>query len=273
MQEVCRAIWDSLVGDYMPVPTKQDWRDIAEGFSQRWNFPNCLGSVDGKHVVIQAPSNSGSLFHNYKGTYSIVLLAVVDYDYRFRVIDVGSYGRSSDGGTLANSAFGQALKSGTLDLPEDCPIPAAEGLGPMPHVFVGDEAFPLQKNLMRPFPGRNLTRERRMFNYRLSRARLTVECAFGILSSQWRMYQRVIGVCPEKAEMCVKATCVLHNFLKKSTTSRARPGPTMEGESTALLDAPRTGSNNAAREAIRSRESFCTYFNAEGEVSWQRNVV
>ena len=204
MQEVCRAIWDSLVGDYMSVPTKQDWRDIAEGFSQRWNFPNCLGSVDGKHVVIQAPSNSGSLFHNYKGTYSIVLLAVVDYDYRFRVIDVGSYGRSSDGGTLANSAFGQALKSGTLDLPEDCPIPAAEGLGPMPHVFVGDEAFPLQKNLMRPFPGRNLTRE---------------------------------------------------------------------SESTALLDAPRTGSNNAAREAIRSRESFCTYFNAEGEVSWQRNVV
>ena len=91
VQEVCRAIWDSLVGDYMPVPTKQDWRDIAEGFSQRWNFPNCLGSVDGKHVVIQAPSNSGSLFHNYKGTYSIVLLAVVDYDYRFRVIDVGSY--------------------------------------------------------------------------------------------------------------------------------------------------------------------------------------
>lgn len=60
----------------------------------------------------------------------------------FLVIDVGGYGRNRDGGTLANSAFGQALK----DL-----IPAAEGLGPLPHVFVGDEAFPLRRNLFAYF--------------------------------------------------------------------------------------------------------------------------
>ncbi|XP_067084755.1 uncharacterized protein [Osmerus mordax] len=78
--DVSWAIWDCLVEEFMPVPTKQDWRDMAEGFLQRWNFPNCLGSIDGKHVVIQAPPNSGSLYHNYKGTFSIVLLAVVDAD-------------------------------------------------------------------------------------------------------------------------------------------------------------------------------------------------
>ncbi|CAM4571747.1 unnamed protein product [Leuciscus chuanchicus] len=151
--EVSKAIWDSLVEDYMPVPSTEDWREIAAEFYHRWNFPNCLGSIDGKHVVIQAPNNSGSLFYNYKGTFSIVLLADVDARYCFRIIDVGSYGKSSDGGTLANCPFGNGLRSGTLGLLEDTLLPGAEHLGPQPHVFVADEAFPLRRNLMPPFPG------------------------------------------------------------------------------------------------------------------------
>lgn len=68
----------------------------------------------------------------------------MDASYRFRVVDVGAFGRSSDGGILAVSLFGQALREGTLDLPEDAPLPGADDLGPMPHVFVADEAFPLK---------------------------------------------------------------------------------------------------------------------------------
>ncbi|XP_059894370.1 uncharacterized protein LOC132447556 [Gadus macrocephalus] len=168
------AIWDCLVEEFMAVPTTEDWRLIAQQFEEQWNFPLCCGAIDGKHVVLKAPANSGSQFFNYKGTFSIVLLAVVDADKCFRIIDVGGYGRTSDGGILANS----------------------------------DEAFPLRTDLMRPFPGRILPRERRVFNYRLSRARLVVENAFGILSSQWRFYRRVIEVRPELAERCVKATYV-----------------------------------------------------------------
>jgi hypothetical protein len=57
---VAQAIWDCLVGKYMPVPKEEDWRAIAAEFLERWNFPNCLGSIDEKHVVIQAPPCSGS---------------------------------------------------------------------------------------------------------------------------------------------------------------------------------------------------------------------
>ncbi|XP_062287434.1 uncharacterized protein LOC133992708 [Scomber scombrus] len=116
--DVVTAIWDCLVEEFMAVPTTEKWRSIAEQFQERWNFPLCCGALDGKHVVLKAPHNSGSQFFNYKGTFSIVLLAVVDANYCFRVIDVGGYG------------------------------------GPQPHRFVADEAFPLRRNLMRPFPGR-----------------------------------------------------------------------------------------------------------------------
>ncbi|KAG9272087.1 hypothetical protein AMEX_G13037 [Astyanax mexicanus] len=74
VKEVAEVIWLSLLNDFMPIPSSEDWESIAEGFYHRWNFPNCLSSIDGKHVVIQAPPNSGSLYHNYKGTFSIVLL-------------------------------------------------------------------------------------------------------------------------------------------------------------------------------------------------------
>ncbi len=158
----------------MPVPTTEDGQSIATDFLHRWNFPNCLGSINGKHVVIRAPDNSGSLFFNYKGTHSVVLLAVVDAQYCFRVVDVSTYQRTSDGGVLANSTFGQALRDGTISLPQDALLPGAEHLRPQPHVFVADEAFPLHRDLMRPFPGHNLSGRQRVFNYRLSRARLIV---------------------------------------------------------------------------------------------------
>ena len=256
----------------MAVPTTEEWRSIAEGFEERWNFPLCCGAVYGKHVRIQAPDNSGSQFFNYKGTFFIVLLAVVDANYCFRVVDVGGYGRTSDGGILANSAFGQALRSGTLQLPADRLLPGADHRGPQPHVFVADEAFPLRRNLMRPFPGRTLARDRRLFNYRLSRARLVVECAFGILASQWRLYRRALEVQPDVAERCVKATCVLHNFLRKTASTPTGRGSIPGGDVEPLPDLGRIAANYAGREAVRVRETFAAYFSTEGAVQWQANI-
>lgn len=270
--DVVTAIWDCLVEEFMPVPTSEKWRSVAERFQERWNFPLCCGALDGKHVVLKAPANSGSQFYNYKGTFSLVLLAVVDADYCFQVVDVGGYGRTSDGGILANSVFGRALRAGTLQLPADLPLPGADHRGPQPHVFVADEAFPLRRNLMRPFPGRILPRERRLFNYRLSRARLVVENAFGILSSQWRMYRRAIEVHPEVAEKCVKATCVLHNFMRRTAQMAAARGNSLVGEVQPLPGLGRLAANNSTREATRVRDAFTSHFSAEGAVPWQDNI-
>lgn len=49
---------------YLHVPNNaaEKWKRIAKEFEQRWDFPHALGALDGKHVVIQAPARSGSIF-------------------------------------------------------------------------------------------------------------------------------------------------------------------------------------------------------------------
>ena len=165
-----------------------------------------------------------------------------------------------------------ALRAGDLKLPADRALPAAEHRGPLPHVFVADEAFPLRTDLMRPFPGRVLPPERHVFNYRLSRARLVVKDAFGILSSQRRIYRRVIEVRPELAERCIKATCVLHNFLCRTAPTATVRECIDGGVVEPLPRLGRVAANNAGREAIRIRETFTSYFSEEGTVSWQDDI-
>ena len=92
----CDALWEVLQPDVMPKPKKEDWQRIELGFRHRWNFPNCLGAVDGKHISVNKPPESGTLFHNYKGFFSIVLLALVDANYKFIAVDVGEYGANKD---------------------------------------------------------------------------------------------------------------------------------------------------------------------------------
>ena len=87
---VAKAIIHQMQDAYLETPnTLEEWLLISEKFSQRWKFPNMIGAVDGKHVILQQPCNSGSHYRNYKGTDSIILMAVVGPEYQFLFADVG----------------------------------------------------------------------------------------------------------------------------------------------------------------------------------------
>lgn len=103
LKEVMRAMKSRLFQTAIPPPTLDDFKSNELEFQQRWNFPNALGCLDGKHVRVRCPNKSGSLYYNYKDFFSIVLMALVGPTYKFMAVDIGSFGREGDSGSFKYS--------------------------------------------------------------------------------------------------------------------------------------------------------------------------
>ena len=185
--QTCEAIIQEYSEGHMKCPkTPEQWKEVATKFAKLWNFQNCLGAIDGKHVAIRRPSKSGTYFYNYKGFFSIVLMAVADANYKFLFVDIGANGSCADSGIFKLTNIYKAVIDGTAGLPG--PQPLAKDDSQVPHFFIGDDAFGLRSWMMKPHPSRGLSKEKRIFNYRLSRARRVVENAFGILAQRFYIY-------------------------------------------------------------------------------------
>ena len=146
----------------MKHPTTVDFLRISEENKRLWDFPNCIGSLDGKHVRIKCSSHSGSMFFNYKHYFSIVLQGLVDDHYIFISIDVGGYEKQSDGGTFQASKLSKLSEKNKLGIPEE-KIPHSNHN--LPHVFIADEVYPLKENLMKPYFAQMLNRSQENFIY------------------------------------------------------------------------------------------------------------
>ena len=257
---------------------------VAHGFRRRWNFPNCVGAIDGKHVSIKPPRDSGSYFYNYKGNHSIVLLAICDANCEFIYVDIGTNGRVSDGGVWDKCSFSSLIANNTAGLPEDAMVGSSSH--PLPYVFVADDAFPLHRHIMKPFShGSQDTRER-IFSYRLSRARRTVENAFGILANRFRVFLSPIDLPPSKIESIVLACTSLHNLLIREHVRHYTPEGSLDVEDLSVgqithgtwrqtpeLPRAQRGSCNDMDNAKSVREQFMEYFNGEGAVAWQNLYI
>ncbi|GFS08056.1 protein ALP1-like [Elysia marginata] len=261
--------------------TPDEWNRTSEEFMTTWNFPHCLGAIDGKHIAIRKPVGTGSYFFNYKKFFSIVLIAVVNANYEFIMTDVG---RVSDGGVIAVTEFGRRMELTELNLPE--PKPIVQNGNKMPFVFVADDAFAMSENILKPYGGDKLDHDQRVFNYRLSRARRVSEYAFGILSARFGVFRRAIQLSPEKATTITLACCYLHNFLRKKSKNYLRPG-SVDWEDTNhevhlaewrdhQNQLERLGpcrSRNIGAGARAVRDSFREYFCTQGRVHWQEERI
>ena len=293
---VCKEIYNCLQDKYFKMPMTEDqWLSIADKTFDTWQFPNAIGALDGKHISLFHPKCSGSEYYNYKGFYSLVMLALVDYDYKFLFVDVGCQGRISDGGVYNNSNLSYAIENKLLNLPEPRVLPVSndpewihdqEDPKLFPFVIVADDAFPLKPEIMKPYPQRNLDDMKTLFNYRASRYRRVSENAFGILSCRFRVFLSRTNLSPENAVDIVLASVTLHNMLRNSYSppecfdeeidfQTIRPGSwRKEGASNVFSQLPNVRqSNRYSRNAEEIRSGFAEYFFGPGAVPWQWNLL
>lgn len=139
---------------------------------------------------------------------------------------------------------------------------------------------------MKPYSGRDLIEPKRIFNYRLSRARRTIENAFGIMSARFRVLREAINQDAAKTRQIVKATCALHNFLLARGGKTYSPkgfadeadqpsGLIVNGSwrndpmTSNFLDLPPASGRDRTPIANRIRDEFQNYFSSTGSVPWQ----
>ena len=190
---------------------------------------------------------------------------------------------SNGRGVWNKCGLATAMEDGSLSLPLHKCLPFGTQL--FPHVLGDDDAFALTPYLMKPFSQQGVTTQKRVYNYRHSRARRISENLFGILANRWCVFKSIMQIPPETIEVVVMAALTLHNYLRNScskelyfpaglTDTESEDGKLLPGlwrqdsgsVSFLPLQVPSTG-HNATTEA--KREGFSGYFVSEGALEWR----
>ena len=284
LPQVCQAIIDVYSPIYMKLPnTTAEWLAIADDNLRLWNYPNCLGSIDGRHVRIRKPPHSGSLYYNYKGYTSIILMAIADGKYRFIYVNIGAEGSAGDSGCWRNTKFHEQIENGEANIPDDKALPNQEEII-MPYHFVGDNAFAMRTWLITPYTQHTDNEAARTFNYRLSRQRRIVENTFGILVARFRILQRAMDFTLSTNKLVTMACCVMHNMCinkypprEKDLDKYNEEGKLVEAgewrEGTKELDELRKKARKYSEQIKQQRNVLAGYFMGKAQVPWQRKSI
>ena len=208
--DVCKALVNRLQSKFVFFPKRNELENIVNTYQWKWGFPACLGAIDGTHIPIIAPAQNHSDYINRKGYHSIVMQAVVDCNYLFRDIVVGWPGSVHDARVLSNSEIFKLAEQNKL-FPADFRVNfGGKNVAP---VILGDPAYPLLPWLLKPYPeNANTIRKQRRFNYRLSRARVSVENVFGRWKGRFRRFLKRVDMEVSNLVTVVAASCILHNI-------------------------------------------------------------
>lgn len=214
VNETCRVIVDHLWDDNVKMlfPEKEnDFQQSMETFGKEWQFPYAFAAIDGSHIPIKCPRGGAQAmkqYFNFKGFYSVVLMALVDAEYRFIWVSVGAPGNTHDSTLLQSTDLWKRIMEGEV-------IPnIAQNLGnvEVPPLILGDGAFPMRTFIVKPHGDAILSDKKRYFNFRHSRARLVTEGAFGRLKSRFRVLFRKCESQKETVKVYSLACVVLHNL-------------------------------------------------------------
>ena len=140
------AITSILTPRFLRHPTPEEFREMAQVFRDKWQFPQVVGAIDGTHIPIIAPTEHRNDYYNRKGWYSVVCQAVCDGNLLFWDIYCGWPGKVHDARVFANSPIYRMATEGTLFPPVTERFLGQE----VPYLLVGDPAYPLQASPREP---------------------------------------------------------------------------------------------------------------------------
>ena len=213
VHEVCQVLvdqlWNESVSSHMPK-TREDFKKKMLDMEEFWQFPCCWAAVDGCHIPLKCPPGGLEAckeYHNFKNFYSVVLMGMVDSHYRFVWGSCGYPGNSHDAVIFRSTDLWSSIQDGFIPL-----IGKTVGDVTVPPLIVGDSAFPLRTWLMKPFTNAVLTPQQHYFNYRLSRARMVTEGAYGQLKGRWRVLLWKSESNRDHVRTATLACMVLHNI-------------------------------------------------------------
>ena len=210
VQQVSTVIRLHLGPNLLHHPSSEnEVKEMAENFLKFHGFPQCIGAVDGTHIYIKSPRENASDFIKRKGRHSINVQACVDYRFCFFDAVVRWPGSVHDARIWSNSSINESLKSGAIPL---CPKEIVLGESPVNICILGDPAYPLLPYLMKEFTAGGNTVEEQFLCYRLSSARMVVECAFGRLEERFGILGKEMDTSLNNTLNIIYACFVLHNF-------------------------------------------------------------
>ena len=192
----------------------KDFQTMINGFQRKWNFPQCLGAIDGTHIPIKAPLVHHADYFNRKSFHSVILQAVCDSICFFTDVFAGWPGRAHDARVFGRSLIGKLIIEGKL-IPDDSNLSRVIDNHIIEPFLIGDPAYPISKHLMKNYPGSNLTPEREHFNCRLSRARIEIERALERLKGRWRCLFKQLDCDLHKVVLHVISAYILHNMCEE----------------------------------------------------------
>ena len=214
VSEVTKAIinnlWSDQVLRHFPR-NEEEFREKILDMEELRQFPCSWAAIDGCHIPLKCPTGglqANKEYHNFKNFYSIVLMGMVDARRRFVWASCGFPGNSHDSIIFQSTSLWSKITGGQTipDIVKD-----VEGVK-VPPLMLGDSAFPIQSWLMKPYTSAVLTPLQQYFNYRLSRARMVIEEAYGELKGRWRVLQRKCESAQKEVRDNTLACIALHNI-------------------------------------------------------------
>lgn len=204
VRNVSKALAE-LKDEFLSFPTDLD-SVIAtkEGFMAYGGFPACVGAIDGTQIKIKPPSSNEEVYVNRKGFHSINVQAICNHDLIFTDVVVKWPGSTHDTAIWNTCAVKKVIEEQLRE-------------GSWNGWLIGDSGYPQRPCLMIPLAD-PVTDEELNYNKALVKCRNTIERAFGVLKSRFRVLDRKSGggiqYDIETAVNIIMACFVLHNYCR-----------------------------------------------------------